>query len=97
MSYHDIVTEDQRLVILRGLKELNGSSNDSILQKVLGRFGHSVSRDKVKTHLHWLAEQELVTIESVLSTDVVTLTSRGYDVAEGTAQVPGVGVPRRGA
>ena len=97
MAYQHIVRDDQRLVILRALNEMNGQANDSILQKVLASFGHNISRDKVKTHLHWLAENDLVTIETVLSTDVATITSRGHDVAKGYAQVPGVGVPRPGA
>lgn len=97
MSYKDIVSADQRLVILRFLVEMNGQANDSVLQKVLASFGHSISRDKVKTHLHWLNEQELLTIETVLSTEVASITGRGEDVATGRAKVPGVGAPRLGA
>lgn len=97
MSFQDVVTEDQRLVILRAMQESHGQSNDSVLQKILARFGHRVSRDKVKTHLHWLHENELVSIESLMNTDVATLTGRGHDVASGLAKVPGVGTPRPGA
>ncbi|PHS66354.1 MAG: hypothetical protein COB09_02520 [Thalassobium sp.] len=96
MAYHDIVTADQRLVILRMLEESNGSANDSVLQKVLGTYGHRISRDQVKTHLYWLNEQSLITIESVMGTDVATITGRGIDVALGHARVPGVGIPRAG-
>ncbi|CCU70919.1 hypothetical protein [Thalassolituus oleivorans] len=98
MSYNDIVTEDQRLVILRSLKEApGGKSNDSMLHKMLGIWGHHISRDKVKSHLYWLAEMELLEVETILSTDVVKITSRGFDVAEGSASVPGVATPRPGA
>ena len=61
------------------------------------KCGHTISRDKVKTHLHWLNEQGLVTIDSILSTDIATITGRGHDVATGSAKVPGVGAPRPGA
>lgn len=96
MSYSDVIQNDQRLVILRTLEEMNGSANDSVLQKVLERYGHRISRDRVKTHLYWLSEQELVAIESVMSIDVATITSRGVDVASGHASVPGVARPRMG-
>lgn len=97
MAYKDVIVADQRLVILRFLEENNGSGNDSICQKVLQTYGHKVSRDQVKTHFNWLNENGLIDIESVLSTDVATLTGRGHDVAQGNARQPGVGVPRPGA
>lgn len=97
MAYKNMLEQDQRLVILRALSEMNGTANDSVLQKVLFTYGHRVSRDQVKTHLYWLNEQGLIEIESVLSTDVATITSRGVDVANGFARVPGVGQPRAGA
>lgn len=93
-NYQDLLDGDQRLVILRSLNDLNGSANDSVLQKILGQYGHKLSRDKVKTHLFWLSEQGLIEIESVLSTDVANLTGRGLDVATGVARCPGVGMPR---
>lgn len=97
MSFKETVKQDQRLVILRSLNDLSGTANDSVLQKILAQWGHRISRDQVKTHLYWLNEQELVEIESVMSTDVATITSRGVDVADGLSRVPGVGVPRPGA
>lgn len=96
-AYAKILEEDQRLVILRSLKDTNGTANDSVLQTMLQAYGHTISRDKVKTHLHWLNEQGLVTIDSILSTDIATITGRGHDVATGSAKVPGVGAPRPGA
>jgi repressor of nif and glnA expression len=97
MPYKNIVNSDQRLVILRHLEETTGTANDSVLQKVLDTWGHKISRDQMKTHLHWLQEQGLITIEPVMNTDVATITGRGHDVANGRANVPGVGVPRSGA
>ena len=95
--YAQILTEDQRLVILRNLKDVNGTANDSVLQTMLGVYGHKISRDLVKTHLHWLSEQGLITIETILTTDIATLTDRGVDVADGVTRVPGVGTPRPGS
>ena len=96
-DYPDHVIEDQRLVILRTLNELNGMSNDSVLHDTLKKLGHRVSRDQVKTQMYWLNEQGLIDIESILSTDVATLTSRGVDVADGSIKTPGVKKPRPGA
>lgn len=93
-DYQQLIEGDQRLVMLRSLSDLNGSANDSVLHRVLEQYGHKISRDKVKTHLHWLNEQGLLTIDTVLSTDVANITGRGLDVANGRARCPGVGIPR---
>lgn len=94
MSYQDVLNEDQRLVLLRGLLEMPGySSNDSILHTVLEKYGHHLSRDKVRTHLFWLKEQELVNLDTVSSTLIADLTGRGEDVARGRANAPGVKRP----
>ena len=57
-------------------------------------YGHNVSRDVVRGQIDWLAEQQLVTVENLRGFYVVTLTSRGQDVAEGRARVAGVKRPR---
>jgi len=87
--------EDQRLVILRLLAGQNSyMSNSSVLTNGLEHLGHSLTRDQVKTHLHWLAEQDLVSIEdAVPGVLVVTLRARGLEVAGGKAVVPGVAQP----
>lgn len=92
--YADLMNEDERLVILRALEQdLGYSHNESILHSVLERFGHKCSRDKVKTHLTWLQEQGLLTLETVGNIYVATITQRGADVATGRAMVPGVRRP----
>lgn len=94
MSYHDILAEDQRLVTLRGLQEMPGySANDSILHSVLEQYGHRLSRDQVRTHLSWLGEQGLVSLQTLGNTHIAALTERGADVACGRASVPGVKRP----
>jgi Fe2+ or Zn2+ uptake regulation protein len=98
MSFATIVTEDQRLVILRALEQAPGyDHNESVLQTFLRKIGHSVSRDKVRTELRWLEEQGLVSINEVLGVLVATLTGRGVDVVKGMAVVDGVKRPRPGA
>lgn len=94
-TFADRLTEDRRLVLLRILSELPGyRSNSSVLTNLLDGFGHTVSKDYVKTQLHWLAEQELVSVHDLDGLKLATLTERGHDVARGLAEVPGVA--RRG-
>lgn len=97
MSFDELLTQDQRLVILKALRtDLGYSHNESIIHSILERFGHKVSRDKVKNHLVWLREQDLVTLEEVCGYFVATITQRGVDVADGAATVPGVKRPGPG-
>ena len=93
-KYAQFLSEDRRLVILRVLAELPSyRTNSSVLVSLLGNFGHSPSRDQVKTELQWLAEQALVAVDDVSDVLVATLTERGADVAAGRAIVPGVKKP----
>ena len=95
MSFSDIVSRDRRLVILRFLNEdVDRTLNTSILNDALDQIGHGCSRDCVETECAWLSEQGLVVVESVGPVNVVRLTGRGQDVAEGRATVPGVKRPR---
>lgn len=94
-SFHEFLREDWRLVILRCLA---GSaayrSNSSVLQRMMSSVGHELSRDQVRTELHWLSEQDLVALDESLPTVLVAkLTERGADVAAGRAAVPGVQRP----
>ena len=95
MSYQSVLHEDQRLVMLRTLAEMNGyQANESILQMVLDKYGHNISRDLVVSHMQFLKEQGLVSLEDVGGILVATLLSRGEDVAAGRASVAGVKRPR---
>lgn len=94
MSFADRLNEDRRLVLLRILADLPGyRSNSSVLCSLLDAWGHTVSRDYVRTQLAWLAEQGLVSTFDVDQIRLVTLTERGHDVARGLATVPGVARP----
>lgn len=93
-SFAERLNEDRRLVLLRVLSELPGyRSNSSVLASLLDGFGHTVSRDYVKTQLHWLDEQGLVGITDLDGLKLVTLTERGHDVARGSVTVPGIARP----
>lgn len=94
MNFGKLVAEDIRLCLLRVLEQDEGyAHNDGILQSALGMVGHDVSRDRVRTELHWLKEQGLVTVEDVGNLVVAKLTARGADVAKGRSLVPGVKRP----
>lgn len=93
-KFAQYLREDQRLVILRVLADMPSyRANSSVLYNVLDQYGHSPSRDQVKTEMHWLAEQDLVTIDDISDLLIATLTSRGADVARGRITVPGVKRP----
>lgn len=95
MSFSDYLRRDVRLVTLRVLSEMPAfRANSSVLANVLHQFGHSVTRDQIKTELRWLQEQGLVRIEEAGQVLVATLEERGQDVAEGRAVVDGVAKPR---
>ena len=95
MEFKAFVVGDQRLVILRSLREMAGySANESILDSCLEAYGHNISRDAVRTHLRWLEEQGLVSVEKIGECLVARLTGRGEDVATGQAVVDGVKKPR---
>ena len=95
MEYRQLITENQRLAVLKFLKDDSDYTlNTSILKDGLTAIGLDISRDKLETEVNWLAEQGLVEIEHFKSVTVVRLTGRGLDVAEGRAVVPGVKRPR---
>ncbi|NBB09332.1 ArsR family transcriptional regulator [Pseudomonas sp. SLFW] len=92
--YSDFLRHDMRLVILRLLAEMPGyRANSSVLNTALDNYGHTASRDQVKTELHWLAEQATLTLSDVGPVLVATLTERGQDIAAGRARVPGIKRP----
>lgn len=97
MSYHQLIIEDQRLVILRALNEDGAyEHNESVLQTILKHFGHGCSRDQVRTLLGWLKEQGLVTVRDIEGYMVARITATGVDAAIGCSTVPGVKRPGPG-
>ncbi|MHC8342261.1 VpaChn25_0724 family phage protein [Pseudomonas sp. RT6P73] len=93
-QYADFIRQDVRLVILRLLVEMTAyRANSSVLTMALDSYGHTLSRDQVKTELHWLAEQGALTVVDVGPVLVATLSERGQDIAAGRARVPGIKRP----
>jgi len=98
VNYQDLLTKDRRLVVLRLLAADKGfSHNESILRKLLAQWGHTISRDQVRTLISWLAEQGFVDVQDIGGYLVAKLTGRGADIASGAATHPGVEVPGPGA
>ncbi len=94
MSVRDVETADMRLVVLRLLEEASGRrANESLLRALLDRWGHTVSRDRLRVELEWLKEQGLVRLDEIGGIAIAELTDRGQDAARGTASVPGVRRP----
>jgi hypothetical protein len=97
MNFAERIAQDRRLVILRLLESTPGySANDSLLHLALEDFGHRVSREQVRADLAWMAARKLLVIEQIAGITIVTATSRGLDVAQGKAIVPGVKRPEPG-
>jgi Fe2+ or Zn2+ uptake regulation protein len=93
-QYADYLRHDIRLVVLRLLVEMTAyRANSSVLTMALDNYGHTLSRDQVKTELHWLAEQGALTLSDVGPVLVATLTERGQDIAAGRARIPGIKRP----
>ncbi len=95
MSFADLQNEHIRLTVLQLLAQDPGYDlNEAILATLLKEFGHQVSKDALRTHLAWLAEQGLLTVSLVAGTlQLAKLTSRGEDAAYGRARIPGVKRP----
>ena len=98
MAMQDIMAEHQRLSILISLEQVPGFQlNESIIRDTLDIYGLDIGHDALRTHLAWLEEQGLITLEKINNRVwVATITGRGEDVANGRAIVPGVKRPRAG-
>lgn len=98
MTYGNFISPDIRLSILLLLLEGGQySHNEYVIQQGLAfRFGHSLSSDKLRTEVAWLAEQGLVENRDAFVPWIVSMTTRGKDVAEGKTTVPGVKRPEPG-
>lgn len=96
-SYAEHFAEDRRLAILRLLSDApDYIANEFLLQSALANHGHSVSRDRLRTDLAWLAEQQLIHVNPGDTLHVARLEPRGADVAAGRAVAPGVKRPAPG-
>jgi len=95
MDIKAVQAESRRLMILQLLAaDSDYSANDTLLQEMLAMQGNGVSLDAVRTDLAWLAEQDLLVLRDLPGCKVASLRSRGVDVANGLAVVPGIARPR---
>lgn len=95
--YLDFLKEDWRLCILRTLADVKGSANDSVLQTALRALGHRrITRDEVREQVRFLLDRGLVSDEWVGDIQIVSITKRGADVAEGSIEVEGIKTPSLG-
>lgn len=94
MSYSEHHARHVRLTVLRLLAAQPAyCANDSVIADSLAGYGFRLSRDRVGTEIAWLAEQGLVSAETLGHLVVVTATRRGLEAAEGLTAVPGIARP----
>jgi len=93
----EIVRSSARLAVLRYLGESPSyHSNTSVVQEWLATIALDMTRGEVETLCAWLAERDLVTVESIDTIKVVRLSTRGADVVAGRVVVDGVKRPSPG-
>lgn len=87
--------EHVRVAALRLLDEMPSySANDSVLTQAVSAMGLACTRDQMRGHLTWMAEQRLVQLQEIgMGLIVATATERGCDVAKGRSIVRGVARP----
>lgn len=91
------LAEDRRLCVLRLLKETGGRANESVLQSGLEALGHTrLSRETVRSDIRFLIDCGCLTDEFYGEVQVVTLTRRGLEAAEGRITIEGIKRPSIG-
>lgn len=98
MSMQQILAENRRLIVLRGLCEaIDYTLNEHTLATVCNHFGNHAGKDILRGDLGFLEQHGLVRIERIDAERgklwIATLTELGDEVAKGR---PWVGVARRG-
>lgn len=79
-----------RRAILDLVLDTGGEMNDEELTLLLNGIGHRVARRNVCDELRWLADRELLDLQSTPHFIIVRSTSDGRDVASGRLRVDGV-------
>lgn len=86
-----IETEKRRLEMLRYLLRMPGYEAEATLLRLhCGRIGVPSTVDQTLASLHWLAEQELVTVRMHDQIVIGRITMAGREVADGSRSIPGV-------
>lgn len=96
-EYSDFLRPDRRLCILRILQDVNGTANDRIIHTALERLGHvRVPKDEIKADLRFLINNGCLVDEWYGDVQVVTITQRGVEIAEGRIVIEGIKRPSIG-
>lgn len=95
--FQSYVARERRLSILQLLVQANGTANDGVIHTALQGLGYRrETRDEIREDIRFLIGVGLVVDEWVRSVQVVNITRRGVDVAEGRVEVEGVEKPDLG-
>ena len=90
-DYATHVAEDCRLIILRTLHaETSGTTNEVLLQRALETFGHTKTRDYVRTQVRALKDLGAVSIREAGTVMIATITRAGIDHVERRGVIEGV-------
>lgn len=90
----DRAASDGRLLILRELAlQVDGRSNDIVLQGVLDAHGYGRSRDWIRTQLRALVDLGAIRLQELPSVFVATLRAAGRDHVERRGVIEGVARP----
>lgn len=92
MSYAKLVSENQRLVILKCLSQAPAYSlaSSHLRIAVNGVVAAPISTDALAAQLSWLQEVGVVQLDEVGGVAIARLKQRGLDVVEGAAVIPGI-------
>ncbi len=94
-GYSAFIDENVRLIILKALSmEVNGSLNDSLLERELERFGYHKPRSYLRNQLRWLETTgSAVRVNEAGTALIATLTRTGRDHVERRLVLDGVQRP----
>ncbi|MCV0428852.1 MAG: hypothetical protein K5905_25640 [Roseibium sp.] len=97
MSYAEHATADYRLTILKALTEEDDNRlNETLIERVLETFGHTKSRDYLRTQLKKLEDLGAVKLTEPGSVYVAELLRPGLDHVERRSFLEGVLKPSIG-
>lgn len=96
-DYKEHMAKHRRLAILRLLKEVGGTANDSVLYSQCASLGFAkATRTDVRDDLALFEKHSLITRNYHGGLVIASITERGVDVADGKVEVDGVEKPSLG-
>jgi hypothetical protein len=97
MDFNEYTAQNCRLIILRGLVDQNDHQlNETLIKHLLETFGHTKSRDYIRTQLRKLNELGAISLAEAGTVLVAQLKQPGLDHVERRAFLDGVGEPSIG-